>query len=91
MGLEKVGGLWLKDGKDGKKFMSGEVELEGRGGPKIRLFVFKNEDKEPGSKQPDYRIMRGDDEPRPQAKQQTQAQVPVIQRDRVIDDDDLPF
>ena len=86
MALEKVGGLWLKTGKDGRKFFSGEVELEGRGGPRVRLFVFKNEEKEPGSKQPDYRIMRGDDEPKPQPKAE-----PVIQRGREIDDEDLPF
>lgn len=86
MGLDKIGALWAKE-KNGKRFLSGEIELV-RGGEKIRVLVFKNEDKE--GKQPDYRIMRqveDIDEPRRESKRQE----PVIQRGREIDDEDLPF
>lgn len=61
MGLKKAGAAWAKE-KNGRKFLSGQLELEGREGPKIQIFIFKNEDKEEGSKQPDYRIMVSDGE-----------------------------
>jgi len=50
---KSIGGLWLKDGKNGKYF-SGEIELFGT---KTHIFIFKNIYKEEGSKQPDYRIV----------------------------------
>jgi len=50
---KSIGGLWLKDGKNGKYF-SGEIELFGT---KQHIFIFKNMYKEEGSNQPDYRIL----------------------------------
>ena len=53
---EKVracGALWLKESAKGKYF-SGEVEFDG---VKRQIVVFRNTFKEPGSKQPDYKIL----------------------------------
>lgn len=61
MALKDVGALWLKS-KGGRKFFSGTLQLEGREGPKLQVFVFKNEKKAEGSKQPDYRIVTSDGE-----------------------------
>jgi hypothetical protein len=76
MALKAAGGLWLKDGAKGK-FFSGEFEPEGKGGPKYRVMIFKNTEKE--GKQPDYRIMLVDDEGEEPRKRQKPA------------DSDLPF
>lgn len=69
MALKKAGALWLKDGKNGK-FMSGQVELDGR---KINILVFKNTHKEQPN-HPDYTInIPVDDDPRQQAEPMRQA------------------
>lgn len=47
----RIGGLWLKQGRQGK-FMSGEIEINGK---KIQIVVFKN-DKGDNPKRPDYTI-----------------------------------
>ena len=56
MALIKIGALWLKNGKSGK-FMSGEVEIDGR---KYQILVFKNNYKDSDNK-PDYIIHLPDD------------------------------
>lgn len=56
MGLKTIGALWLRQGRNGSKFMSGQIELQGRGGPKLSILVFKNSRKREGTKQPDYSI-----------------------------------
>ncbi len=49
----KIGALWLKETKDGKKYMSGVLEdLRGD----IRIAVFKNDRKEKEN-HPDYQIV----------------------------------
>lgn len=53
----QIGALWLGE-KDGKKFFTGELDLVTT---KIKVGVFKNENKEEGSKQPDYRIVKLED------------------------------
>jgi len=42
-------GLWLNKTKDGKTYMKGSI---GQG----TVLVFKNENKEEGSNQPDYKV-----------------------------------
>ena len=77
MALRKVGALGLKDSKKGGKFMSGILELEGRGGPKVRILVFKNE-KKSGDKDPDYTIHQSeDDEPTERATDGRKEEVPL--------------
>ena len=81
MGLSRIGALWARE-KDGKRYLSGELELV-RGGEKIRVMVFKNEDKE--GRQPDYRIMRQDDDEtqaRP-AKEEKQPPFPMDDETKV--------
>lgn len=46
--MNKIGALWLKDGKSGK-FMSGVV-----GGKNV--LIFKNTRKQEGDKYPDYEV-----------------------------------
>jgi uncharacterized protein YbbC (DUF1343 family) len=58
MPFEKIGALWIKDGKKGK-YMGGEMELDG---VKRKVMVFKNNYKKTDA-QPDYIInMAVDDE-----------------------------
>lgn len=54
--MEKLGALWLKDGKKGK-YMSGVVEING---VKTNILVFKNDHKE-SDKHPDYNIYLSED------------------------------
>jgi uncharacterized protein (DUF736 family) len=51
-----IGALWVGKSQKGKMFLSGNIELVE--GEKIKIIVFKNERKEEGSKQPDYRILK---------------------------------
>jgi hypothetical protein len=71
MGLRKIGGAWKKQGKNGP-FLSGEIQLEGRDGPKLRLMIFQNGKKEKPS-QPDYTIHLADDQKKEQANEQRTA------------------
>ena len=52
MGIKKVSGLWLKDGKNGK-YMSGDVKDPIPAGSK--LMVFKN-DRKRDDRDPDYTL-----------------------------------
>jgi hypothetical protein len=58
----QLGALWEKISQRGLNFYSGEVVIpEGmKPGEKIQLVLFKNDRKEPGSKQPDWRIYLSD-------------------------------
>jgi uncharacterized protein (DUF736 family) len=48
-----IGALWIKEAKNGRKYMSGVVE---HGGEKINIVVFKN-DRKTQPNQPDYKIL----------------------------------
>lgn len=62
----KIGDLWIKTSKDGKKYMSGVLEdLSGD----IRIAVFKNDRKEKDS-HPDYQILLSEDR-KDQQRQET--------------------
>ena len=63
MDNNKIGALWINE-KNGKKYMSGSVEINGQA---IRIVVFKNNYKEQ-DKHPDYNIMLS----QPQQNQQQQ-------------------
>jgi hypothetical protein len=65
-----IGGLWLKDGKNGK-FMSGNIDLKELAEQtseteKIPIIIFKNDRKKEGENTPDYRIFLG----KPKEKQE---------------------
>jgi len=51
---DKIGALWLKEDKNGKKYMSGEIELNGE---KVNILIFKNKYKKKDS-HPDYIIKK---------------------------------
>lgn len=53
MANESIGALWLGESKNGTKYMSGEVEIDG---VKHKIIVFKNKYKEE-DRHPDYRIL----------------------------------
>lgn len=82
MALEKIGALWLKEGKKGGKYMSGKITI---GGEEIRLTVFKNRYKDTDNK-PDYIINQNIDD--------KESQPPVNTRQPETSSDafsDIPF
>lgn len=48
-----IGGCWLKTSKNGNKYMSASIEIEGA---KHQFVIFKNKHKVEGSNHPDYVI-----------------------------------
>ncbi len=90
----KIGALWLKETKDGKKYMSGVLEdLRGN----IKIAVFKNDRKE-SDKHPDYSILLSEE--REERKPQTQsgydpmmdmAGAPQTQDTGEVDVSQIPF
>ena len=52
MNDKDYGALWLKESKDGKKYMSGTVGFKGE---QVQIVVFKNTYKDAENK-PDYKI-----------------------------------
>lgn len=63
---DNIGALWLKTSKDGKKYMSGMVEIAGF---KINIVVFKNNNKKE-DRHPDYNILQS----KPMEQKQAQAE-----------------
>lgn len=50
--MENIGALWLNKSKKGQRYMSGQIEIDGK---KHKIVVFKNKYKDE-DKHPDYRI-----------------------------------
>ncbi len=83
MALNKIGALWLRDGKKGK-FMAGVLEIEEQ---EYSVMVFKN-NKDGVEKRPDYTInLVVDDEDQQSVPDQTQSTPKQQQQD----DDSIPF
>jgi len=89
-----VGGLWKQESVNGKKYLQGNIEIDG---VKHRISVWKNNFKEEGDKKPDYQISLMDD---PAEKSSTSAKsaapakkaqrpAPVVEANE--NDDDIPF
>jgi uncharacterized protein (DUF736 family) len=76
MARESIGGLWLNTDKNGKKYMSGAIKIDG---VDRRVVIFKNDFKQPGEKSPDYKVY-------PQEERQ-QAPAPQAAQQGAIDDD----
>lgn len=78
----KIGALWLKETKDGKKYFSGVLEdLRGE----IRIAIFKNDRKEKDN-QPDYQIVV--------SEERREQHAPADQTSTATDEvnlDDIPF
>jgi hypothetical protein len=58
---KSVGAFWLKTGKNGKKFMSGslnikEIAEQTQDIEKVSVIMFKNTYKQEGDKSPDYKL-----------------------------------
>ncbi len=85
---QSIGGLWLKEKKDGGKYMSGSIEVAGQ---KVQIVIFRNTHKQEGEKTPDYRIYEskpreeGGWEKRPQAEAKRR-EVPAEMVHRAQDD-----
>lgn len=78
----KIGALWLKETKDGKKYFSGVLE-DMRG--EIRIAIFKNDRKEKEN-QPDYQIIV--------SEERREQHAPADQTSTATDEvnlDDIPF
>ena len=56
----QIGSEWSGKDKNGNPHLSGEIDLVTS---KIRIGIFKNTNKQEGSKQPDYRVVKLDDMP----------------------------
>jgi hypothetical protein len=84
-----IGGLWLNEGKNGKKYMSGSVNGQ-------KIIIFKNDFKQEGDKSPDYKIFESTPKEgfTPATAQQVadilgrQTSMPLIDED---DSDQIPF
>ncbi len=77
----KIGALWLKETKDGKKYMSGVLE-DIRG--EIRIAVFRNDRKEKDN-HPDYQVsLSVERKDRSESDQATDSTV-------AVDLSDIPF
>ena len=81
---DKLGALWINEKKDGSKYMSGEIEVDGQ---TLKVVVLKNNYKKE-SKHPDYEVLRkkqqGEGSGQPQGSKQEQAVKETFQ-------DDIPF
>lgn len=55
--LIPLGGLWLNESQDGRKYMKGYLG-------EAEVLIFKNKFKEAGDKQPDYRMYVAAGKPR---------------------------
>jgi hypothetical protein len=88
---KEAGALWIRESKQGTKFMAGHVIV---GGKKLAVVAFKNTKKQPGEKTPDFRLYEAD-EPQPQADAKQEPQEPKTQTESnqdelVIGADDMP-
>ncbi len=77
----KIGALWLKEAKDGKKYMSGVLE-DIRG--EIRIAVFRNDRKEKDN-HPDYQIVLSEER-----KERSESDQVADSTD-AVDLSDIPF
>lgn len=73
-----IGALWVKTSGRGD-YMTGKLEIDGQ---TINVVCFKNDRKQPGSKQPDWRVMKS--KPREETAQDQRAVVDVT-------DAEIPF
>ena len=72
-----IGGLWIKVTKDGKQFMSGNIEIDGK---KVEISLWRNDYKK--DNQPDYRIKLND-----YKKEEARQEVKAVE----VEQDLLPF
>ena len=49
-----IGKLWLNESKNGNKYMAGSIDLKGE---RIKIIIFKNNNKRPDKKDADYNIL----------------------------------
>lgn len=62
----EIGAIWQKESSAGKIYYFGKIQIDGK---EHQFVMFKNDYKEPGSKQPDWRIQKS--VPNPNTKQPT--------------------
>ena len=66
--LIKITGLWINQSKEGGQYLSGNW------GPTLRVIVFKNKNKRPDSKDPDYNMFLAPNEPKEKPAQESKDQ-----------------
>jgi hypothetical protein len=93
MAMNKVTGLWVSKTAAGVTYLAGKLDAEGLKAitGTGRLMVWLNDKKEPGSKQPDYRVtFAPDEEQKPAAPSTSGGAIwdPPIPSDGV---DGMPF
>lgn len=69
----RIGSVWLSEDKNGNKCFTGEIDLVFT---KLKIGIFKNTEKEEGTKQPDYRVVKLEDRPRDTVQESDSTEVP---------------
>ena len=85
---KSIGAMWLRTSKSGNKFMTGNIEIQGK---KHQFVVFKNKYKQ-GETHPDYVILPSNPIPAEQRKPDSPALAAV--RKAFVDDinsEEIPF
>jgi hypothetical protein len=58
-----ITGLWINKSKDGAQYLSGNLGM-------AKVLVFKNKNKRPNSKDPDYNVCMAPNEPKEETAKQ---------------------
>lgn len=78
---KSIGALWLKESKNGNKFMAGNIEI---GGVRHDIVMFKNVNKSK-TNQPDYHILPS------RKKEDVQSKTLPVNNYADVPEDALPF
>ncbi len=73
----QLGAIWKKTSQAGNDFYSGTITIDGK---EVQIVLFKNDRKEIGSKQPDWRIYES--APRPANKQTPEQPRPAARQNQ---------
>jgi uncharacterized protein (DUF736 family) len=81
---DELGALWLRESKDGRKYLSGKTGDQ-------EVVVFKNDHKQPGERTPDYRVYRSQPRAQHRSETGTHAAPTRAQAPPESYDDEIPF
>ena len=82
---KSIGALWVNESKNNKKYMAGQIEIDGK---TTKIIVFKNNYKETDN-QPDYRIF--EQTPKGESNSQSSQESTSNEQQDSADNEELPF